>query len=201
MRRDSFLMYRSFVEALNELPDDQRLHLYDAIASYSLNGEEPELKGSEKVIFMLILPQLKANNQKYMNGKQPKSKDEASDKQSEANNKQSESKAVANENENENENENGYVKTRTHAREFSKPTLEEVKAYIQEKGYSVNGDRFFNYYESNGWKVGRNAMKSWQAAVRSWQADRQDDYLKHNYTDEQLNKIAADVESYEGEWK
>ena len=51
---------------------------------------------------------------------------------------------------------------------FVKPTVEEIAAYCKEKNYNVNAQQFFNYYESNGWKVGRNAMKSWQAAVQNW---------------------------------
>ena len=51
---------------------------------------------------------------------------------------------------------------------FSPPTLEEIKAYILEKGYAVDADRFFNFYESKGWYVGKNKMKDWKAAVRTW---------------------------------
>ena len=52
---------------------------------------------------------------------------------------------------------------------FAPPTVDEVKAYATEKGYSVfDADRFIAYYESNGWKVGRNPMKDWRAAVRGW---------------------------------
>lgn len=43
-----------------------------------------------------------------------------------------------------------------------------VAAYCEEKGYHVDAERFVSYYEAIGWKVGRNPMKSWQAAVRTW---------------------------------
>ena len=51
---------------------------------------------------------------------------------------------------------------------FVKPTVEEIAAFCKEKKYTVSAQQFFNYYESNGWKIGRNAMKSWQAAVQNW---------------------------------
>ena len=51
---------------------------------------------------------------------------------------------------------------------FVPPSVEEVKAYIDEKGYSINPDSFVDYYTSNGWHVGRNKMKDWKACVRSW---------------------------------
>ena len=52
---------------------------------------------------------------------------------------------------------------------FTPPTLEEIKAYCIERSNNVDPVRFFNYYESNGWKVGRNRMKDWKAAVRTWE--------------------------------
>jgi hypothetical protein len=52
---------------------------------------------------------------------------------------------------------------------FIAPTLEEVQAYCQERKNQVDPQRFLDYYESNGWKVGRNSMKDWRAAVRTWE--------------------------------
>ena len=51
---------------------------------------------------------------------------------------------------------------------FTAPTVQEVKAYCIEKGYHVDAERFVDYYTSNGWMVGRNKMKDWKAAVRTW---------------------------------
>ena len=57
------------------------------------------------------------------------------------------------------------------ATRFTAPTLDEVKAYANEKGYTgFNAERFIAYYESNGWRVGRNPMKDWRAACRNWAA-------------------------------
>ena len=52
---------------------------------------------------------------------------------------------------------------------FSPPSLEEVRAYCQERGNSVDAQRFVDYYGANGWKVGKNPMKDWKAAVRTWE--------------------------------
>lgn len=51
---------------------------------------------------------------------------------------------------------------------FTPPTAEEIQAYCTEKHYTINPEHFIDYYESNGWKVGRNSMKDWKAAVRNW---------------------------------
>ena len=58
---------------------------------------------------------------------------------------------------------------------FKKPSLEEVKNYMLEYGtqnYIFEAEAFFNFYESKGWKVGKNKMKDWKAAVRNWSKDK-----------------------------
>lgn len=52
---------------------------------------------------------------------------------------------------------------------FQKPTLEEVAAYCKERNNGVDPQAWIDYYTSNGWKVGRNCMKDWKAAVRTWE--------------------------------
>ena len=52
---------------------------------------------------------------------------------------------------------------------FTAPTLEEVKEYCAERKNNVDAERFIDYYTANGWKVGKNPMKDWKAAVRSWE--------------------------------
>lgn len=51
---------------------------------------------------------------------------------------------------------------------FKKPTADEVEAYVRESGYAVSAERFIAYYDSVGWKVGKNPMKDWKAALRGW---------------------------------
>ena len=52
---------------------------------------------------------------------------------------------------------------------FIKPTFEEVAAYCRERGNDVDPQSWYDYYTANGWRVGRNPMKDWQAAVRTWE--------------------------------
>lgn len=55
---------------------------------------------------------------------------------------------------------------------FVKPTVEEVRAYCQERGNTVDAETFVNFYESKGWMVGKNHMKDWKSAVRTWEQSR-----------------------------
>ena len=52
---------------------------------------------------------------------------------------------------------------------FCPPTLDQVEAYCKERGKGVDPQAWMNHYTSNGWKVGKNSMKNWQAAVRTWE--------------------------------
>ena len=54
-------------------------------------------------------------------------------------------------------------------KKFIPPTLEEVQAYCVERNNNVDAERFINHYTSNGWLVGKNKMKDWKAAVRTWE--------------------------------
>nr|DAI50961.1 MAG TPA: DnaD like replication protein [Caudoviricetes sp.] len=67
--------------------------------------------------------------------------------------------------------------TTTKRKRFEKPTLSEIKAYCIERGNKVDAQHFYDYYESNGWKVGKNSMKDWKAAVRTWERS---EYRKPN---------------------
>jgi hypothetical protein len=57
---------------------------------------------------------------------------------------------------------------------FSKPPVDDVRQYMAELSMNDMSQRFVDYYESNGWKVGKNPMKDWKAAVRTWKQQNND---------------------------
>lgn len=52
---------------------------------------------------------------------------------------------------------------------FVKPTVEDIRSYCAERGNEVDAQRFYDFYESKGWLIGKNPMKDWKAAVRTWE--------------------------------
>ncbi len=56
----------------------------------------------------------------------------------------------------------------TPKKRFEPPTVDQVRAHCQEKGYIVDAEKFVAFYESKGWRVGNQSMKSWQAACVTW---------------------------------
>ena len=67
-QKKGFIFYKSFHEAIKELPNKQQLELYQAIFEYSFEEKDKKLEGISKSIFTLIKPQLEANHKKFLNG-------------------------------------------------------------------------------------------------------------------------------------
>lgn len=156
--RESFIIYRSFFEAIKDLELEQQAKVFNAICEYSLNGIEVELNGVCSTVFKLIKPQLQANNNRYKSGcygakiKQEQSK-------SKAKRKQTRSKGKANDNVNDNVNVNVNVNEN------------EIRDYFTSNGYSSDAAlKFWNYYSVAGWRDGKgNKVKNWkQKAQAVW---------------------------------
>ena len=80
--------------------------------------------------------------------------------------------------------------TTTKRKRFEKPTLSEIKEYCIERNNNVNAEQFFDYYESNGWKVGKNSMKDWKAAVRTWErSEYRKPTVKKNSKEDAINVV------------
>jgi len=81
------------------------------------------------------------------------------------------------------------------AKRFTPPSLDEVKAYILEKQYDIDGEYFINFYESKGWMIGKNKMKDWKATIRGWntrnEKNRQTSAPKAKQYSDKLDEIAA----------
>ena len=75
------------------------------------------------------------------------------------------------------EKDSSAKSTTTKRKRFEKPTISDIEQYCIERNNNVNAEHFFDYYESNGWKVGKNSMKDWKAAVRTWERS---EYRKSN---------------------
>lgn len=84
------------------------------------------------------------------------------------------------------------------AQRFVPPTLEEVKQFILEKQYHVDAEKFWNFYESKGWYVGKNKMKKWRAAVANW--EKTDRKTPGGSAPTQRQQIEQQTKSCNDEW-
>lgn len=180
--RTQFTFYASFFDAVSRIKKKaDRADAYDAICAYALREEEPDfskMSDAAQIAFLLIRPNLdssrrkaksgKGGGSKKANGKQNESKPEANCKQEE--HESEKEKEIEKEEEIENE---CYPPTPlsggTKAKRFIPPTVDEVAAYCQERGNGLDPETFVDFYASKGWMVGKNPMKDWKAAVRTWE--------------------------------
>ena len=89
--------------------------------------------------------------------------------------------------------------TTTKRKRFEKPTLSQITQYCLERNNNVNAEQFYDYYESNGWKVGKNSMKDWEACVRTWERNGYDRPIKKkNNKQDTLNDMRDLMNEYGG---
>ena len=74
------------------------------------------------------------------------------------------------------------------AKRFVKPTVTDIAEYCLERNNVVDAQKFFDYYSSNGWRVGKNPMKDWKAAVRTWEK---------NATTQQKGKVQQSLDTWQ----
>ena len=168
---------RSYYDALQELPQKSRAELALAIVEYGFTGKLPNnISVLAKAVFAAIRPTLDTSNAKASAAnarweKQNANKSMQGTLLHDAKPMQStvvHDATISYIREGEGEGE-GNIDSKKRASRFTQPTLEEVQAYCVERGNCVDPQRFVDYYSSNGWKVGKNPMKDWKAAVRTWE--------------------------------
>ena len=179
--KKSFILYCDQQGVFNMLPDEQAGKLIKHIFAY-VNDEEPTSEDLLLTIaFESIKTQLKRDLRKYENyidkqkengrkGGRPKTQpflDETQKTQAFF------LKPKKADNVNVNVNENVIIKEniKENPKRFVPPTAQEVKAYMQEQGMDDLSEKWLAFYESKGWLIGKNKMRDWKAAVRTWKTN------------------------------
>ena len=86
---------------------------------------------------------------------------------------------------------------KTKTKVFVIPTIEEIKEYCKERKNNVDAEKFFDYYESKGWLVGKTKMKNWQAAIRNWEKNSFDNGNKKQELKTHNHNEFANFEEYD----
>lgn len=156
---------------VDSVPDAVVGQAIKAAFNYFDSREEPQLDALPMVVFSAFKPYIDESFADYdrdvrngNKGGRPKKPPVTPGKGGHPSQTQAEAEADADA---EAEARNNADKPPTHHR-FIPPSVDEVMNYCEEQKISIDAVRFVSFYESNGWRVGRNPMKSWQAAVRSW---------------------------------
>lgn len=191
MKKAYFQYYETFETIIEKIKDiEQREWLRKVIIQYGLHGTAPDTFNSEALeiawtICKDLIDQQTHRREVNAANRAGKKTEPATNEENPAAEPQPEEKPAQE-----------IQQEKPKRKNFVKPTVEEIEAFCKEKKYTVNAQQFFNYYESNGWKIGRNAMKSWQAAVQNWNT-RDKANKKATGTMWSNNSTDADTSSYE----
>lgn len=165
MARKFLCVYYDIIPSLDILSDAEAGRLLKGALHYSAFGETPDLPGNERFTWPMIMAQIDRSNAKYEE-QCVTNKRIATERYANARTVTKRNDSLPRQEEEEKEKED---KKKREVKRFAPPTLDEVQAYCEERGNNVDPDRFIDYYTSNGWRVGKNPMKDWKAAVRSWE--------------------------------
>lgn len=172
-KRKSFILHIDSLGILDSLSDEQAGKLFKEIKAYQVDDE---LTTDEitKLIFFPFKSQFERDEENYKNvcnrnknnglkGGRPKASETQKTQSVIKEPKKADSK-------NDSDSDN-----KSKSKRFKPPSINDVINYITEKQYSVNANQWMSHYESNGWKVGKNTMKDWKAAVRTWETRSKQD--------------------------
>lgn len=181
MKRDQFTFYRSYYEALKALPKRDQTSVLMSVIGYALDEEIPKLSGVPLSVFTLIRPTLDSGRNKARSRMKKGGTSEeqigTNEKQNGTNVEQSINEGeIEKEREEEGENDSSLPPTplsRGKSKRFSPPSVEEVRAYCQERRNGIDPEAFVDFYAARGWKYGAGRpIVDWKAAVRTWEARR-----------------------------
>lgn len=160
-------LFTNFLQTLGELQDDEVGRLFRAMLKYAEDGSEPVFHGNERYVWgaaTLHMDMAKRYSEKQAElGRSGGQANRSEPKRTEANPSEPKPKEKK-------RKEYKEILSNESTKKFVPPTLEEIVSYIREQRYSVDAEKFLNYYTANGWLIGKSHMKDWRAAVRSWQS-------------------------------
>ena len=203
MARNYAALFHEYLDEMADLTDAEFGRLARALLVYSRTGEFPALNGNERLFkrrvimqedraqenYVQVVEKNRANGQLGGRPRKPTETQRNPEKPTETQNnpqKPNETQKTQIEIESEIKTEintplpNGNKGSKaatppTRETRFSPPSLSEVQAYISERGSAVDAQQFVDFYASKGWMVGKNRMKDWKAAVRTWEKRRKEE--------------------------
>ena len=174
-------IFYDWLEVTQDMTAEEKGNLIDAVVSYACGLEyEHFLSGGCRIAFRFMKGQVDRNaaisdaRRKAREGKQTGTDSNKPEQSITNDNKQEQTPTKSqnkNDNKNNNKNDNNNNDIYEPQRRFTPPSLDDIALYCVQRGNHVIAQRFYDYYTTNGWRVGRagKQMKDWKAAVRLWE--------------------------------
>ena len=168
-------IFTDFLDVMEPLSDGAAGRLFRAMLRYALDGTELPLKGKEGVLWTVARQHIDREQEAYADmvearreagrrgadarwQKMAKHSKNSQDKDKEKDKDKDKDKDIFS---------SGAVRLTAEKKEIP-PTLEEVMTFSQETGLDADAHLFFDYYEANGWRIGKQPIRNWKAALRAW---------------------------------
>ena len=152
-------IFTDFLDVVEPLDDEECGRLFKAMLGYSLDGREPQLTGNERFLWVVARQHMDREAEVYekkvkhlKRGNVPVTEKKGSVSEQDKDDKDSLSLGGA-----------GAPEERE-----KRPTLSEVMEFSQREGIQTDVEYFFNYYEANGWHMGKQPIRDWRAALKAW---------------------------------
>lgn len=187
MERVYIKAYYDWIEQTAALSDAERGRLFIAILEYGRSGLDPKLDGRESILFPVFKAVIDRDTEKSRvkaengaKGGRGNKADKSYLKQNKANeSKPKLTKDIRHKTKDKDKDNitplitpNGVIAPQgATPKKFTPPTVAEVRAYCLERQNGVDPERWHDFYSAKGWMVGKNRMKDWRAAVRTWERD------------------------------
>lgn len=176
MERKQFTFYSGFMDGIKRIKSKSaRCDAYDAIIAYALDGTEPDLEklpDAAAIAFVMAKPNLDASRKRAANAlNRTNTEQESNEHRTDIERASKPKQEKEEEKEKEKVKEQLLIKENTKEKRsvrFVPPTLDEVKAYVAEKGYKVDPVAWWHHYDGNGWMCGKTPMKNWKSAIVTW---------------------------------
>ena len=186
------MIYFKTGEAIKGLDYETKGRLFDCILEYGQFGTVPELSGALAVAWPFIKQRIDDDSERYREIQDKRAKAGSRGGQAKASNAKqtvanitSATEVIAKDSTEKQNYPNTYTNADTNTftkncivgaesrptttrQRFKPPSADDVRVYATEKGLTIDPEAFVDYYTANGWKVGKNSMRDWKAAVRTW---------------------------------
>lgn len=205
-QQNKFAFFANFAESIRQLPEEIQPKAYQAICEFGIYGILPEDAMLRGMCLMAKASIQKVDGRSNNGGNHnPEGINQHKKEVNQVNQVNSgqfgQSGQILSETEtrNKKQEKDNLKVIQKEKKIFQKPSLEEVQAYCQERKNNVDAERFVDFYECKGWKVGKNPMKDWRAAVRNWERGSYSaDASRQTADDEEFwAKIRLEAEEYE----
>lgn len=169
-----FTWNESFTRMFSRLSDADKVLMLDAVCAYGTDSIEPDLPYPLDAMFEILRNDIDYSHAKRYNGAKGGKRKAASSTSEPASSTIESASSTSKQLEPQPTNQptniptNKPEKKNIKKKRFEPPSLEQVRTHVSEKGYAFDPEAFIAHYESNGWKVGRNPMRDWKAACRTW---------------------------------